>query len=94
MNARQNMNAQNDLPAPPGGVAGATPIREWTLRHWCSRFAECLRDERGSAMTEYLLISGITLPLACYLFHPANGFYELARNQYNLTAALLMYPGP
>lgn len=67
---------------------------QFNLRNIFSKFGECLRDERGSAMTEYLLITGIIIPLAIYLFHPDNGFYQSARDQYNLTSLLLMFPGP
>lgn len=63
-------------------------------RGLAARFAECLRDDRGSAMTEYLLVSGVVLPLAVYLFHPDNGFYKGVRDQYELTTTLLMFPGP
>jgi Flp pilus assembly pilin Flp len=59
-----------------------------------ARFLECLRDERGTAMTEYLLITGIMVPVAAYLFHPDNGLYQAVRDQYNMTSALLIYPGP
>ncbi len=58
------------------------------------KFRECLIDERGIAMTEYLLIVGITLPLIFYLFNPDNGFYHGARAQYDRTRLMLMYPGP
>jgi len=58
------------------------------------KFVECLRDERGIAMTEYLIIVGILLPLIFYLFNPDNGFYKGARDQYDLTSMLLVFPGP
>jgi hypothetical protein len=64
------------------------------LRRIARRFLECLRDDRGIAMTEYLLITGITLPMVFYLFHPDNGFYNGAREQFNTTALLLTFPGP
>jgi hypothetical protein len=67
---------------------------QFSCRNVALKFVECLRDERGVAMTEYLLITGIMVPLAIYLFHPDNGFYAAARGQYNLTTLLLMYPGP
>ncbi len=63
-------------------------------RNAACRFAECLRDERGAAMAEYLILSGITIPLACYLFHPDNGLYKSARDQYEVTTVLLRLPGP
>ena len=58
------------------------------------RFVACLRDDRGAAMMEYLLVTGIMVPLAAYLFHPDNGFYQAIRSQYDLTTLLLMAPGP
>jgi hypothetical protein len=68
--------------------------RRFTFSRIMHKFAECLGDDRGQAMTEYLLVVGIMVPLACYLFHPDNGFYKAARDQYNLTTLLLMFPGP
>ena len=53
-----------------------------------------MRDERGIAMTEYLIITGIMVPAIAYLFHPDNGFYSAARNQYDLTTLVLTFPGP
>jgi hypothetical protein len=64
------------------------------LRTIGRKLLECLRDDRGIAMTEYLLITGITLPMVFYLFHPDNGFYHGAREQFNTTALLLTFPGP
>ncbi len=58
------------------------------------KLRECLRDDRGIAMTEYLLITGITLPMVFYLFHPDNGFYKGARDQFEVTKLLLVFPGP
>lgn len=69
-------------------------IRQLNWRNVWVKFGECVDDERGVAMTEYLLVSGIMIPLAIYLFHPDNGFYQSARDQYNLTSAMLMFPGP
>ena len=68
--------------------------RRFRLRNVALKIVGCLRDERGIAMTEYLIITGITLPLVFYLFDPDNGFYQVARDQYNLTTLLLMFPGP
>jgi hypothetical protein len=63
-------------------------------RNLRAKFVECMRDERGIAMTEYLIITGIMVPAAYYLFYPDNGFYSAARSQYNTTTLLLMFPGP
>jgi hypothetical protein len=66
----------------------------FTWRNLRAKFVECMRDERGIAMTEYLLITGIMVPAAYYLFYPDNGFYSAARFQYNLTTLVLTFPGP
>ena len=66
----------------------------FTARKILKKFVECLRDDRGIAMTEYLILLAITLPLSFYLFNPDNGFYYGARAQYDLTSLLLLFPGP
>ena len=59
------------------------------------KFAECWRDERGVAMTEYILIMMlVVLPAIFYLFNPDNGFYKGLRDQYELTTTMLIFPGP
>jgi Flp pilus assembly pilin Flp len=69
-------------------------IKQFNWRNLTAKFIACLRDDSGVAMTEYLLVTGIMIPLAAYLFNPDNGFYQEFRSQYNLTTTLLMYPGP
>jgi hypothetical protein len=64
------------------------------LRTIGRKLLECLRDERGIAMTEYLIVTGVTLPMVFYLFHPDNGFYNAARQQFDTTTLLLTFPGP
>ncbi len=59
-----------------------------------AKFVECLHDDRGAVMVEYLLITAIMVPLICYLFHPDNGFYKGQRDQFDLTAIVLELPGP
>jgi len=71
-----------------------TIAEQLSVRNLANRLIQCLRDERGTAMTEYLIVTAIMVPLACYLFHPDNGFYKGARDQYELTALLLIFPGP
>jgi Flp pilus assembly pilin Flp len=69
--------------------------RQFSWRNVALKFVECLRDERGIAMTEYLIIvTFVVLPAVFYLFNPDNGFYQAVRNQYNLTTLLLVFPGP
>jgi hypothetical protein len=58
------------------------------------KFIECLRDDRGAVMAEYVLISAITVPVICYLYHPDNGFYKTQRDLYELTTLVLRLPGP
>jgi len=69
-------------------------IKHFNWRNNAAKFIACMRDERGVAMTEYLMVTGIMIPLAAYLFNPDNGFYQEFRSEYNLTTTLLMYPGP
>jgi hypothetical protein len=69
-------------------------IKHFNWRNIAAKFIACMRDERGVAMTEYLMVTGIMIPLAAYLFNPDNGFYQEFRSEYNLTTTLLMYPGP
>jgi hypothetical protein len=73
-----------------GGMKNA----EITWRNVGRKFMACLRDERGTAMAEYLILSGITIPLALYLFHPDNGLYQTARSQFDIINVLLQLPGP
>lgn len=60
----------------------------------CKRFEECIRDDKGTAMTEYLLITMALQPAVFFLFHPHNGLYKAVRDQYDLTTLFLMFPGP
>jgi len=59
-----------------------------------AKFAECLRDDRGQALTEYTILTTATMPAIFYLFHPDNGLFQAARHRYDLTTTLLMFPGP
>jgi hypothetical protein len=68
--------------------------KRFKLRDLGGKLLQCVADERGTAMTEYLLITGIMVPLAAFLFYPDNGFYLGVRNQYDLTTLLLKFPGP
>lgn len=52
------------------------------------------RDDRGTAIPEYAILALITVPLIIILFHPDNGFYGSARDQFDLTMELLQFPGP
>jgi hypothetical protein len=52
------------------------------------------RDERGQAMTEYVVLMLMVSTLAFWLYHPDNGFPKRFRDRYELTTTLLMMPGP
>jgi len=67
------------------------PIGIGSLR---TKLVECMRDERGAAMVEYLLVTGVMVPVAAYLFHPDNGLYQALRTQYDLTMDVLQFYGP
>ena len=71
-----------------------TIVQQLNWRNLKARFMDCLRDERGAVMEEYAIITGSTVPLACFLYHPDNGFYKAAHDQHYLTTLLLMFPGP
>jgi Flp pilus assembly pilin Flp len=59
-----------------------------------SKLVECVRDEKGVAMTEYLLVTAIMVPVGAYLFHPDNGLYQDMRAQYDMTTTMLRFFGP
>lgn len=54
----------------------------------------CLLSEDGQAITEYLVLMVITLPLIFWLFHPDNELVVALRDQLNLTNVMLLFPGP
>jgi hypothetical protein len=58
------------------------------------KFRACLRDDRGSALTEYSIMTMAVLPVVFYLFNPGNGLYQDARDKYELTTSVLLFPGP
>ena len=68
--------------------------RRDNLPRLTAKFVECLHDDQGAVMVEYLLITAIMVPLIAYLFHPDNGFYKGQRDKYELTALVLELPGP
>jgi len=74
----------------PGPCAPPIP----TLRGLLQAVRRCLADDKGSATTEYVVLTLVTVPLIIILFHPDNGFYKAARDQYELTTLLLRLPGP
>jgi hypothetical protein len=69
-------------------------MKHFNLAHIKAKFIECILDERGAATAEYLIVTGVTLPLVFVLFHPDNGFYQAAREQFDMTILLLRLPAP
>lgn len=69
-------------------------VRRLSWRWIGTQWRACLRDDRGVAMTEYLMVTLVTLPLIFILFHPDNGFYHAARQQFELTRLLVILPMP
>lgn len=61
---------------------------------WYQRVGRLLRDERGQAMTEYIILTSVTVALAAYLYHPDNGLFQGFRNTYDKTTVMVGWPGP
>jgi hypothetical protein len=57
-------------------------------------FSASQASESGQAITEYLVLMVLTLPLIFWLFHPDNELYVALRDQLNLTNVMLLFPGP
>lgn len=72
----------------------ATSRRSGVLARFADAVRRCALDETGAAATEYVMLTLITVPMIVILFHPDNGFYKAARDQYELTNLLLQFPGP
>ena len=53
-----------------------------------------LRDVRGQAMTEYVLLSSASIALAIYLYYPDNPIFQGIRHIYNKTTLIGGWPGP
>ena len=58
------------------------------------KFLECIRDERGQALTEYVVLMAVVSTICFYLYYPENGFYAAIRHRYDLMALMLRFPGP
>lgn len=52
------------------------------------------QDERGQAMTEYVIISAIVVVLCAWLYYPHNGIYKNIRDRFDRTSLVLQLPGP
>ena len=52
------------------------------------------RDQRGQAMTEYVILTSVTVALAAYLYFPDNGIFQGFRNTFNKTRTIVPWVGP
>ena len=66
----------------------------YTVGDVATKLQECWQDDRGVALTEYVILNMAMLPAVFWLFHPDNGLYQAMRDQYDLTTLLLVFPGP
>ena len=53
-----------------------------------------LKRKRGQAMTEYILLTSVTVALAAYLYYPDNGMFQGLRHTYNKTVLMVGWLGP
>jgi Flp pilus assembly pilin Flp len=51
-------------------------------------------DERGQAMTEYVILVSVAVAIAAWLYFPDNGIYQGFRHIFNKTSLILGWPGP
>ncbi len=53
-----------------------------------------IANERGQAMTEYVILSAVIVLLCAWLYYPHNGIYKNIRDRFDLTTLILQLPGP
>ena len=53
-----------------------------------------LRDTRGQAMVEYVILSAVMIGCAAYLYHPNNTLFRAFRSIYDRQSMVVSYPGP
>lgn len=52
------------------------------------------RDDRGQAMTEYVILSAVMIAIAAYLYLPDNNIYQGIRLKHDRTMIAIAHPGP
>ncbi|MFT7515219.1 MAG: Flp pilus assembly pilin Flp [Candidatus Omnitrophota bacterium] len=55
---------------------------------------EIVPDERGQAMTEYIIITALMAVLAMWLYNPHNPVFESVRDLFQNIFAMLVMLGP
>ncbi|HBA83001.1 MAG TPA: hypothetical protein DCZ95_02800 [Verrucomicrobia bacterium] len=63
-------------------------------KKFIKRMKAFIADERGQAMTEYVILSAIIVVFCAWLYYPHNGIYKNFRDRFDLTALVLQWPGP
>lgn len=63
-------------------------------RRRASRIRRLAGDERGQAMTEYVILVSVAVALAAWLYFPDNGIFQGFRHIFNKTSLILGWPGP
>ena len=58
------------------------------------RLVRLLHDCSGQAMTEYVILTAVTVVVAAYLYYPDNGIYRAFRLRYDRTVEVIANPGP
>lgn len=51
-------------------------------------------DERGQGMTEYVILSAVTIAAAAYLYHPDNMIFQGIRTTFDKTMIVVPSAGP
>lgn len=64
------------------------------LRPGIRRAFRILKDVRGQAMTEYVILTAVMVGLAAYLYNQNNGIFQAFRKTYDKTALIVRLPGP
>ncbi|MBI3869699.1 MAG: hypothetical protein HY299_14345 [Verrucomicrobia bacterium] len=69
-------------------------MKSWIklMQVWGAGAREIASDEEGQVMAEYTITFLVTVPLTCFFFHPDNGLFSAARQQFDLTVFVLSLP--
>lgn len=58
------------------------------------RISRLWYDERGQAMTEYVILSAVMMTVSAYLIYPDNALFYGIRRLYDKHALIVGLPGP
>ena len=53
-----------------------------------------MSDDRGQAMTEYVILTAVITAVAAYLYFPDNEIYRAIRKKHDRTMLAIAHPGP